>query len=253
MSKTESISDYFTRTLVIVNQMKRQGENIEDVRVIEKILRSLTLKFEHVVAAIEESKDLNTMSIDQLQSRLEVHEQRMKKKATTSLDHMLQAKMSIQENKKSESGTSRGGYNQEAVILKPTINKGLIKQMSSVILVTNSGITAMSVQQPEIPGPINKSIMPKVEMMMSSTMYLDTGASNHMCGNKHEDAREIEEPESPESSQGLGGKPRRMRDLSYMYEATEEVDGAGEENVNLICFHMDADLAYANTAQDMKN
>ena len=34
----------------------------------------------------------------------------------------------------------------EAVILNPTINKGLIKQMSSAILVTNSGITVMSVQ-----------------------------------------------------------------------------------------------------------
>ncbi|XP_042012419.1 protein argonaute 2-like [Salvia splendens] len=52
------------------------------------------------------------MSIDQLQSSLEVHEQRMKKKATTSLEHMLQAKMSIQEDKKFEPGTSRGGYNR---------------------------------------------------------------------------------------------------------------------------------------------
>ncbi|XP_041994113.1 uncharacterized protein LOC121744585 [Salvia splendens] len=111
MSETESISDYFTRTLVIVNQMKRQGEIIEDVSVIEKILRLLMLKFEHVVAAIEESKDLNTMSIDQLQSSLEVHEQRMKKKTTPSLEQMLQAKMSIQEDKKFELGTSRGGYN----------------------------------------------------------------------------------------------------------------------------------------------
>lgn len=112
MSETENITDYFTRALVIVNQMKRQGEKIEDVRVIEKILRSLTSKFEHVVAAIEESKDLDTMTIDQLQSSLEIHEQRMKKKVPASLEHALEAKMSFKEDKKFEPEPSRGGYNR---------------------------------------------------------------------------------------------------------------------------------------------
>ena len=68
MSESESVSDYCTSTIVLVNKMKRLGEEIEDVRVVEKILRSLTGKFEHVVAVIEESKDLNTMTVDQLQS-----------------------------------------------------------------------------------------------------------------------------------------------------------------------------------------
>jgi hypothetical protein len=46
--------------------MKRNGEKLEDVRVMEKILRSLTLKFEHVVTTIEESKDMETISADEL-------------------------------------------------------------------------------------------------------------------------------------------------------------------------------------------
>jgi hypothetical protein len=50
---------------------------MNDVTVIEKIMRSMISKFDYVVCSIEESKDLDTMSIDELQSSLLVHEQRM--------------------------------------------------------------------------------------------------------------------------------------------------------------------------------
>ena len=45
--------------------------------VVEKILRSLANKFEHVVVAIEESKDLETHSIKELLGSLQVYEQPM--------------------------------------------------------------------------------------------------------------------------------------------------------------------------------
>jgi len=56
MTKSESISDYCLIVKAIVNQLIKNGDEIEDIRVIENILCSLTPKFNYVVCAIEESK-----------------------------------------------------------------------------------------------------------------------------------------------------------------------------------------------------
>ena len=57
MKEDESVNEYFARTLTIANKMKVNGENKGDVAVVEKILRSLTPKFNYVVCSIEEFKD----------------------------------------------------------------------------------------------------------------------------------------------------------------------------------------------------
>jgi hypothetical protein len=64
--------------------------------VVEKILRSLSENLENVVCAIEESKILEEMTIDDLVGSLELYEQRKKKK-NESLKEALQAKVSIKE------------------------------------------------------------------------------------------------------------------------------------------------------------
>ena len=77
MKDGKSVNEYFARTLTIANKMKVNGEKNGDVVVVEKILRSLTPKFDYVVCSIEEFKDTDTLTIDELQSSLLVHEQRM--------------------------------------------------------------------------------------------------------------------------------------------------------------------------------
>ncbi|KAL0549870.1 hypothetical protein IC582_014360 [Cucumis melo] len=78
MKETETIEEFFNRILVIVNSLRSNGEEVGDQRVVEKILRSMPRKFEHIVVAIEESKDLSTLSINSLMGSLQSHELRLK-------------------------------------------------------------------------------------------------------------------------------------------------------------------------------
>ena len=74
MKEGESVDAYFARTLIIAKKMKIHGENMQQVVIIEKILRSMTSRFDYVVCSVEESNNLDTLTIDELQSSLLVHE-----------------------------------------------------------------------------------------------------------------------------------------------------------------------------------
>lgn len=63
-----------------MNKIKEYSDDIIDKRIVEKcgkVSRNMSSKFEHVVVIIEESKNLSKLSINELRSYLEVHEQRM--------------------------------------------------------------------------------------------------------------------------------------------------------------------------------
>ena len=78
MKETENVEEYFNRVVSIVNQLKVNGEQLSDQRIIEKILQSMTQKYEHVVVAIEESKDLSSLSLEALLGSLQSHELHIK-------------------------------------------------------------------------------------------------------------------------------------------------------------------------------
>ncbi|XP_047252753.1 uncharacterized protein LOC124887324 [Capsicum annuum] len=77
MKEGESVISYYARTMEISNKMRFYGEKMTDVTIVEKILCSLTSKYDYVVCSIEESKDIDELLLDELQSSLLVHEQKM--------------------------------------------------------------------------------------------------------------------------------------------------------------------------------
>lgn len=78
MKDDEVVVDFLSRSMNLVSQMRAYGKQVSDRTVVEKVLRSLPQKFDHVVASIEESKDLSDFSFNQLMGSLQSHEARIK-------------------------------------------------------------------------------------------------------------------------------------------------------------------------------
>ncbi|RDX98950.1 hypothetical protein CR513_18059, partial [Mucuna pruriens] len=98
MKESKSISDFDNKVMIVVNQMKCYREMMEDIHVVEKILRSLTIKLDFVVCTIKESKDLESIIIDQLIGSLQAYEERFKRRHEESLEKVLNVKASLKEN-----------------------------------------------------------------------------------------------------------------------------------------------------------
>ncbi|KAH0779714.1 hypothetical protein KY290_006141 [Solanum tuberosum] len=92
MKSGESIADFLSRAVAIVSKMRSYGEKVTDQTIVEKILRSLAPKFDHVVAAIEESKDLSVFSFDELMGSLQAHEARLNRSTEKNEEKAFQVK-----------------------------------------------------------------------------------------------------------------------------------------------------------------
>lgn len=114
MEKSEKVCDYFTRILTLTNQMKVCGERVSDQMIVEKVMRTFTPNFDYIVAAIEESKDLADMKVEELQASLEAHEQRLadrssEKEVTQALQSQILSKKG--KNWKGKGKWKQGKYN----------------------------------------------------------------------------------------------------------------------------------------------
>ena len=67
---------YLQRVDEVVNTMRGLGEVIDESKVVEKILRSLSTRFDSKVLAIEEISDLDTLKKDALHGILIAYEMR---------------------------------------------------------------------------------------------------------------------------------------------------------------------------------
>ena len=84
MKENESVADFSSRTSNVINQLKSNGEDYQEQRIVEKILRSLPHKYDNLVITIEEAKDLTILTMDELMGILQTHEHRINRSTTSS-------------------------------------------------------------------------------------------------------------------------------------------------------------------------
>uniref|UniRef100_A0A2N9JBE9 Integrase catalytic domain-containing protein n=1 Tax=Fagus sylvatica TaxID=28930 RepID=A0A2N9JBE9_FAGSY len=183
------------------------GENMDDTRVVEKILRSLTSKFDYIVVAIEESKDLESMTPDQLMGSLQAHEERLNKKKQEPLEQVLQSKLTLNEKgwrDSSQRGRGRGrsqergsggsnghsSHNNEDRAQNSQTTRDHGRGSFSRPYRRRSATNNVE-EKANYVEDLNEEVEPTVLLAYKgenkeeeNVWYLDTGASNHMCGNK---------------------------------------------------------------------
>ncbi|XP_074373251.1 uncharacterized protein LOC141713643 [Apium graveolens] len=96
MKESETVKEYDDKLFELVNKLRLIGEEMIDSRLIEKLLVTLPERFEAKISALEESKDIATISLPELLSALEAHEQRKLMREEAILEGAMQEKLQIQ-------------------------------------------------------------------------------------------------------------------------------------------------------------
>jgi hypothetical protein len=76
MKEDEDIAAYFLRVDETVNAIIGLGEEIEESIIVQKVLRSLPMRFNPKISALEERSYLNSISMDELHGIFTAYEMR---------------------------------------------------------------------------------------------------------------------------------------------------------------------------------
>ena len=63
MKDSETIKDYFDRLLSIANKVRLFGTAFDDSRIVQKILVTISERFEVTISSLENTKDLSSITL----------------------------------------------------------------------------------------------------------------------------------------------------------------------------------------------
>jgi hypothetical protein len=103
MKEDEDIATYFLRVDEIVNAIKGLGEEVEESMIVQKILRSLPMRFDPKISTLEEREDLGTISMDELHGIFTTYEMRTKQENPSKKEATFKASKKTKKKNKHKS------------------------------------------------------------------------------------------------------------------------------------------------------
>eukprot|EP00253_Pinus_taeda_P026366 PITA_26366 len=108
MKESENVDSFFTHVIGLVTQIRSHGETLEERRIVEKVLRSLLARFDAIIVAIGDTKDLSQFSADELHASLILHEHRLNRASSSSLEHAFKTQVSFRHGRGGGRSYARG-------------------------------------------------------------------------------------------------------------------------------------------------
>ncbi|WCJ39540.1 hypothetical protein M5689_020521 [Euphorbia peplus] len=100
MKEDESISEYSSRLMSLVNKIKLLDSDFPDSRVKEKIMISLPSKFESKISTIEEFCDAKNLSVSKIVSKFQAFEDRINMRDGSTMEGAFQANSKVKQYKR---------------------------------------------------------------------------------------------------------------------------------------------------------
>lgn len=92
MKESESVKEYSDRLLSIANKVRLLGSELNDSRIVEKLLVTVPERFEATITTLENTKDLSKISLAGLLNALQAQEQRRAMRQEGAVEGALPAK-----------------------------------------------------------------------------------------------------------------------------------------------------------------
>ncbi|XP_020254172.1 uncharacterized protein LOC109831249 [Asparagus officinalis] len=175
MREGESVDEFTVWLNTVVSKMHAMGEKMDDIAVVEKVLRAITPKFLQIASTLEQFGDLSEMTAEEVFGRLKAHEERLRDFGDTKGEHalLIRAEWESKKPKKEDRAHfAEKQHDDEPALL-------LTEVCESLYMTQEEGEKMMFHEENMKPRLSSEELVFETDIW-----YLDTGASNHMTGCK---------------------------------------------------------------------
>ncbi|KAJ0653431.1 putative RNA-directed DNA polymerase [Helianthus annuus] len=208
MKEDELVGDYFSRVMAIVSQKRSYGETVSDQIIVEKVLRSLSPRFDFIVPTIEVSTDMSTLTPVKLMGALQSQEARLNSRSKERGEKVEEQALQVVQNNRpvfgstsprgrgrgSPRGRGRGRIPDRSKVPQCHVCKKFGHLKRDCWYNDDNQAQVVTAEEPAVEPTAQETEeeQPNLFMMFTEEMdehssrlwFLDSGCSNHMTGVK---------------------------------------------------------------------